>query len=1093
LLGGDAPLVAALDRAAGVALSAATGGLSDTVLRVFNAQDRVLRLGRDLAGGLRERIAGAGRVARSQRLEAAHAVLVVTAYFEALDAVVLPFSLADLELTGDDQLRLAGRGDAARDLLDALVNAAPPGPAPHLPSERLPAALRTWYGELSGRVVAFVEGLALWDGLSETGRADARRALHEEVPAEAVRRYEERFAQLSLEVPEFALWTGHLEHRATRADVRYALSRMEALLRPMTSAGAPVEAGRSLASAHRAMLGRPILSDGEASDVNLPTLEDGYVDPDFRVLAVEAGDRPASEEWWAAATTRSDLPEYLVGALTAPTAWAAPTVVLGQPGAGKSVLTKVLAARLPATDFLVVRVVLREVPADADLQDQIELAVRAATGERISWPDLARGAAGAQLVVLLDGFDELLQATGVSQSDYLVKVAAFQQREADLDRPVAVLVTSRIAVADRTRYPDGTVALRLEPFRQDQIGDWIGRWNRHNETSLRTRGLEPFPVDAGRQFPELAAQPLLLLMLALYDAEANALRRRPRSDELPLDESALYEQLLTAFAAREVRRSAEVDSDGPLEQRIEEELQYLSLAAFAMINRRRQWVTEAELDADMVALLAPRPAATTDFRAPLSRAGLALGRFFFVQRAQAVRDGGALPTFEFLHATFGEYLAARLAVRLASELPRHRPGLVVGPSHVDDDVMYALLSFAPLSSRQQLRFVRGRAAHIDRGEREHLGRVLRDLFVDSAGRTEHRFANYQPDPKPVFARHGIYSVNLLLLSLAVNPGIRASELFPGYPDPGGSWHRRALLWRSALNEQEWTDLALALNVRYLWGEADRDLEVRLASEPREPAEPVNLYWHYGIPPGDARRGGNHYWLRPYVGEIAHKQAVSSGTLDSIIRHAIEPLVRHIGPTLMMFGSHDDRATSVAHDLLDLWLTSVFTTDVNDLVDRYRRAMRVLDTRPVWSREIGPVGTVLLAQLKRDVDRVPAGDVADLLETAVASTAPGVDTALLLPTIECALAALAAAATASPAASRLVDLLASSVSDVRAYSPPADQLRTWMLLHRQGQLGTRILPDPAQFIADVLDRDTHGIPPAEADRARAIADEHYQGR
>jgi len=56
-------------------------------------------------------------------------------------------------------------------------------------------------------------------------------------------------------------------------------------------------------------------------------------------------------------------------------------------------------------------------------------------------------------VVLLDGFDELLQATGVSQSDYLLKLARFQQREADQGRPVIVLVTSRTAVADRVRYP----------------------------------------------------------------------------------------------------------------------------------------------------------------------------------------------------------------------------------------------------------------------------------------------------------------------------------------------------------------------------------------------------------------------------------------------------------------------------------------------------------------------------------------------------------------------------------------------------------------------------------------------------------------
>ena len=129
----------------------------------------------------------------------------------------------------------------------------------------------------------------------------------------------------------------------------------------------------------------------------------------------------------------------MLGHLTAPQAVKAPLLVLGQPGSGKSALTRVLAARLPPESFLVVRVALREVPADADLQAQIENAVRSATGESLSWPDLARSAADALPVVLLDGFDELLQATGVSQTDYLDKVEMFQDREAALGRPVAIL------------------------------------------------------------------------------------------------------------------------------------------------------------------------------------------------------------------------------------------------------------------------------------------------------------------------------------------------------------------------------------------------------------------------------------------------------------------------------------------------------------------------------------------------------------------------------------------------------------------------------------------------------------------------------
>src|SRR5215470_7174222 len=363
LLGGDPSIVAALDRALGGALSVATGGVSDATLNVFGAQVRIVRLGRELATGLRDRVRGASRVDRTRRLEGAHTIIVVTAYFEALEKVTLPFAARDLRLTREDQLRLAARSEPVRELLDALLTVAPPRPAPHLSYERFLHQLELWYRQLSARLIAFTRGLAVWDELHDTDRAAAERVLGDGLCREALDRFQELYSQLVIEVPEFGLWAGQIEHQATRAEVRYALAGVESLLTSLSSATAPVDIGRALSSAYRAVLSRPILSNDAPSGARQPTLEQGYVDPDYRVRAVTGGDRPADEKWWMDATLRSDLSEYLVGALTSPTASLAPIVVLGQPGAGKSVLTRVLAARLPATDFVPVRVVLRDVPA----------------------------------------------------------------------------------------------------------------------------------------------------------------------------------------------------------------------------------------------------------------------------------------------------------------------------------------------------------------------------------------------------------------------------------------------------------------------------------------------------------------------------------------------------------------------------------------------------------------------------------------------------------------------------------------------------------------------------------------------------------
>ncbi|MER5753798.1 hypothetical protein [Streptomyces sp. NPDC002088] len=243
-------------------------------------------------------------------------------------------------------------------------------------------------------------------------------------------------------------------------------------------------------------------------------------------------------------------------------------------------------------------------------------------------------------MVLLDGFDELLQATGVSQSDYLHRVAAFQQREAMHGRPLVVMVTTRTAVAERARLTPGGVAIRLEPFNDAQITQWLVLWNRMNAAYFRRHVLQPLSVDQVLTQRELSGQPLLLLMLALYDAEGNSFQRAP-TDLAGFD---LYDRLLTRFAAREVRKNEPGLTEEQLARAVESELLRPSGTAFGMLNRSRQWITEAELTTDLEALLPQREhsARPADLRAVLTPGQVVVGRFFFIHQAEALRDGERL-------------------------------------------------------------------------------------------------------------------------------------------------------------------------------------------------------------------------------------------------------------------------------------------------------------------------------------------------------------------------------------------------------------------------------------------------------------------
>jgi hypothetical protein len=977
LLGGAGPAGAAADLALGGMLLAGSAAGVPGVLGLFDAKTELVRVGRTLIGGLDDRLRGLGRLDRTARLHAAHAVIVVTAYFDAFD-------LLDAELTRADQLRLAGAADGGR-WIDELLTLQLPAPSPDTPYEVLLDDLTVWYSDLSHRFAGFLTGLTAWDSLHETGRDRTMEALHGRLPAEALRRYEILHRTLAAEMVEFRLWTRALDDRATRAGIRAVaggLGELELLLREAVSDRGPERHRAALAAWYRAELDEPILAaDGLPRTLRMPALGEIYIDPDFRVRPGGPGDRPSDEDWWTAADRRDDLPAFLAGHLTTPRATTAPLLVLGQPGAGKSALTRVIAARLPAADFVPVRVPLREVPADAGIQDQVEHSLRAATGDAMTWPALVAGDEGGALpVVLLDGFDELLQATGVSRSDFLEQVAAFQRREAVQRRPVAVIVTSRIAVADRARLPRDSTVLRLETFTPDQVARWLDVWRDANANALAGEGLTPLPADLANQLPDLAGQPLLLLMLALYDAEANDVQAMAGEQ---LDAAGLYERLLHSYAEREVRKA----TDGATEALVEAELQRLSLAAFAMFNRGRQWVTVTELDADLAALgIGPARQVEAGFRAPLTAGHELLGRFFFMQKAQAVRDGERLQTYEFLHATFGEFLIARLVVRILGALLAREAAasLPLRPaSAADDGLLTALLGCAPLTDRGAvLQFLS--TAVTRSGDAERLRPLCVRAFRTVAEAAEVPMTPYRPRHLIAADRQAVGALNLLLLTLACGP-VPISDVFPGTDDPVDVWRCWIERWQAALGSDSWGTFNRLVRSERGWVGERRELTLHLAPDGEDPPwpAPIDTFWTQYIPPPHPLRRYRGFGLGEYQ-DMRRTYELRAHPIDSVVMHALEPMMHTIGPALNAFGPvTEEDCPSVAHVLAAVWCASELPRSIDDLTAAYQRAVHVCTRAwgprgsapfPEYERSVTDSMTILLRMLSRDAGRLAPADV-----------------------------------------------------------------------------------------------------------------------
>jgi hypothetical protein len=999
LLGGtDSRIVAAIDKLAGGILLAASASGIGLALGLFDAKAEFVRHSTDLISFLSDKLRGLDRFSKSERLVAALAVLVLVAYFEELekfestaaDDPDLPYNVrtvmrrAGKQKQGKpDQVNAVtentGRSGKLGSLVRGLLHDELPVPVPQCPYEVTVERIRELYTRLSAQLAATVVGPESWDALHPDDRKAFLKAFQESVSQGAAERYEELFRRLATEFPEVAFWANLVDHQATRGairDLRAGLAGLEYVLAGITTARAADERRDALARSYRAALDQRVLETGEvpAEGLRIPALGEAYINPNFRVAEVGLRDSPHLEQWWDEHPVRDDFQGFLLGYLTSPQATTSPLVLLGQPGSGKSVLTKVLAARLPAREFLTVRVVLREVPSDTDLQSQIEYAVRDATRENLTWPDLVSTAGDALPVVMLDGFDELLQATGVSQSDYLEKIALFQEREAVHGHPVAVIVTSRTAVADRARMPPGgAVSVRLEPFSDQQVSEWLAVWNAANASFQAANGLRPLPAETVLEGAELARQPLLLLMLALYDADGNALQ----AAQDDLSHAQLYERLLVSFAKREVRKTRGGLDDEQIGQEIERELLRLSVAAFAMFNRNRQWATESELNSDLDILLggdARSPGTPSGFRAPLSAAQVVIGHFFFIHQAQAIRDDVRLTTCEFLHATFGEFLVARLVAYELDDLARIVEVTAVR-SRADkpgDGFIYALLSFAPLSARATtVEFLASSIALIPQPRRAVLRRLLLTLFRTALDtRLPESHGDYEPVRLSAPARAAAYSANLLVLLVLAGGEITGKELFPGTSDTITAWRQQALLWRSQLSPDGWSWLATRLDFHRIGSAGNRD--VLITSVREEPVTRlIDPYWSWDEP--TAAVSYRRSWLMADYESFQQENYFLCDVSQDAVTHALDQVAASLATTIMTFAGYwDDRCVSAAHALLRLWIACGTQSGTGELTAAYDDCIEIAlgAFAPFDTETESRYRELILRQLGHDKNRLP---------------------------------------------------------------------------------------------------------------------------
>jgi len=338
-------------------------------------------------------------------------------------------------------------------------------------------------------------------------------------------------------------------------------------------------------------------------------------------------------------------------------AWLDRTVLLGDPGGGKTTAAKVLMVRMSRRpDRVPFLVTLREYAAADPPERSVVQHITHDLETFYQCPPppgvVDRLLLTGRGVVIFDGLDELVDTS--RRADVTARVERFC-----MEYPLApVLVTSRQIGYDEARLDDGQfTTYRLGGFGDDDVRFYVEKWFSHEEDAR--------PGDAGAflaesaNVPDLRSNPLLLaLMCILYRGEGS----------LPRDRASVYAACATLlFRKWDARRRIHAElRAGHL---LEPALRHLAwwLTSGAVIGTA---MTERDLIAKTAELLQRRGFETIEEArdAAAEFVEFCRGRMWVLTDAGTTAGGERL--YAFTHRTFLEYFAASW-LAYDSDTPEH--------------------------------------------------------------------------------------------------------------------------------------------------------------------------------------------------------------------------------------------------------------------------------------------------------------------------------------------------------------------------------------------------------------------------------------
>lgn len=412
----DPKLIEATDNLLGLAMICSpllVGPVALALLPLLGVKNELIKIGKYVFDKLSNK--DNDYLARQERMQIAYGVLPFTAFFEALDAQIPDNLRARIRLLQGEKVFLAkavaeSLPATAKKTSDALEPKDRLNPItalalsfPH-PTESLPRQIEhhaNLWRQMADGFQQFLQKLAFWEEAKEEERTQIRSAIAK-VPEEAAKHFEAQYCELARKYNEFAIWANLQEHKNTKAllgevsgylrqyaalakagqasiDIGFAKLHDTVLSIPeILKISQAAELVEALMRHYKARVEDPIIEEKDEPQQDLirlsfPRICDAFIPQSYRALRYAGNVKNLEDDaTWEGLTRRGDLGAFMLSYLSSPYSTETPLLILGHPGSGKSLLTKILSAQLMSKHFATIRVPLREVNAEGGVVAQIE-------------------------------------------------------------------------------------------------------------------------------------------------------------------------------------------------------------------------------------------------------------------------------------------------------------------------------------------------------------------------------------------------------------------------------------------------------------------------------------------------------------------------------------------------------------------------------------------------------------------------------------------------------------------------------------------------------------------------------------------------